>query len=73
MKAFWEVDTLVAVGTNMLNPPVKGGCWFTFKVKIKLLCVDCWVLQKTATDLLNAASLWHYKSSASADHLGSAR
>jgi len=23
--------------------------------------VDCWMLHKMATDLLNAASLWHYK------------
>ena len=42
-KAFWGVDTLVAVGTKMLNPPVKGGCWFTFNVKINqsMLTVGC--------------------------------
>ena len=54
-KAFRGVDTLVAVGTKMLNPPVKGGCWFTFCVQIKPKCVDCWMLHKIATDLLNAA------------------
>jgi len=41
-KAFWGVDTLVAVGTKMLNPPVKGGCWFTFNDKITdVLTVGC--------------------------------
>ena len=41
-KAFWGVDTLVAVGTKMLNPPVKGGCWFTFNdKKTDVLTVGC--------------------------------
>ena len=71
-KAFWGVDTLVAVGTKMLNPPVKGGCWFTFNDKInQSSCVDCRVLQKTVTDLLNAALPVALQSAASADHLGS--
>ena len=61
-KSFWGVDTLVAVGTKMLNPPVKGGCWFTFNDKMRinrLLTVGCCKRQQLTYSMLHCQ--WHYK------------